>query len=343
MLTPKRDPFSPVLNNYKSNTPKNSGDLEDDQHQWHITEGNKVYLGDGRYGDLRNSLGRASNPIKDIYDDEGMRIGAYNTQTGKQYGLQGTNRTSTGTESIIKSNQDNLDSSSPSNSPDRDPFSPVQISPNNNVGSKSDLTVPIEPGGIAERIKNNQNVVNSGSPSPETDKVVNAVMDKRDYISPSDVAKMNPSGDNSLGEKIGGTIGGLLGGTGGFISGGTLGLATANPIGLAATTAAGTLAGAGVGNEIGGSYGGNMDYFVKGLGETFNEKFDKYIGQNKDKVDNPANPIAITPEQQKAIDEANNPNSFVNTMGKFDEGIRDGGRYVLKNVFGYDVNDPNNK
>jgi hypothetical protein len=66
------------------------------------------------------------------------------------------------TGTLVKSNQEIVNKQDTESK--RDPFSPVQVSPNNNVGSKSDLTVSIEPGGIAERIKNNQDVVNSGSP-----------------------------------------------------------------------------------------------------------------------------------------------------------------------------------
>ncbi|HEY9701725.1 MAG TPA: hypothetical protein V6C58_04730 [Allocoleopsis sp.] len=83
MLTPKRDPFSSI----SSNTPVNRGMLSENQYNWSVGQGNKIDLGGGQYGDLRNALDRPDNPIKDVFNEEGVRIGAYNTQTGYRYGL----------------------------------------------------------------------------------------------------------------------------------------------------------------------------------------------------------------------------------------------------------------
>ncbi|HEY9705866.1 MAG TPA: hypothetical protein V6C58_25750 [Allocoleopsis sp.] len=109
MLTLKRDPFSSV----SSNTPVNRGMLSENQYNWSVGQGNKIDLGNGQYGDLRNALDRPDNPIKDVFNEEGVRIGAYNTQTGYRYGLQNTNRESTGTESIVKNQNDIVNGQSP--------------------------------------------------------------------------------------------------------------------------------------------------------------------------------------------------------------------------------------
>lgn len=110
---PQTNTATSTTSNEKSDTPLNRATLSEDQYNWSVKQGNKIDLGDGKYGDLRNALNRPDNPIKDVFNDEGVRIGAYNTETGWRYGLQNTIKDSTGTEPIVKDQQSIADSQSP--------------------------------------------------------------------------------------------------------------------------------------------------------------------------------------------------------------------------------------
>lgn len=155
MLTPKRDPFSSI----SSNTPVNRGMLSENQYNWSVGQGNKIDLGNGQYGDLRNALDRPDNPIKDVFNEEGVRIGAYNTQTGYRYGLQNTNRESTGTESIAK-NQNNIVNSQ---SPDSSVNQTVNSAMSNSLLTSPDIPNYITPIEV-EKLNNSSKLANDNNP-----------------------------------------------------------------------------------------------------------------------------------------------------------------------------------
>ena len=201
--------------------------LESYQYQWNVNDNGLEFRDQDRGGN-----------IKDVYRN-GQKIGAYNTQTGHQYGLANTNTpmglgvqsaydiggVDTGT--LVKNQQLNVDSGIMNNS-----LLKSSLPTTNNQSSSQ----------------------NSINPS------------RRDYISPEDVAKMTPS-DNSSGKMIGSKIGAIVGAPLGFLAGGAAG-STGGPIGSVVGAGLGLAAGHKAGSKIGGDW----DYFWKGLNETMQEQ-----------------------------------------------------------------------
>lgn len=213
--------------------------LSQDQYQWEINNDqngiSKVNLGNGRYGDLRSALDRPDNPIKDIYNDEGTRIGAYNTETGYMYGLQSTNKES-------------------STIPSKSPFDPVTIPLNNNPGDRS----IIEP-----LLKQNQQNINTPNPSQTTESMVtNGQNQKYKLTNPvylTDKDRKAPD-EMSHGAEKGWTWGlGLAGGVVGVAPGAIL--STVNPIAGYPLMAGGGLATMLSAGLVGQNIGREIDYY----------------------------------------------------------------------------------
>lgn len=229
-----------ILGDSISTKSYNSGQPEFYQYQWDLQEKNPKYdpRGTSEQPIFKYTLQDQSpnSVIKDVVDETGKKVGAYNTQTGFKYGL---------TNPDLVKNQNDIVSSQ---------------SPGSNVNQ------------IVNSVMNNSLLT---SPTPVT-------IEKRNYISPEDVAKMNPQGENTIGKIIGGTIGGLAGGAYGLAAGGIASVPTgpAWPV----ITGAGTLAGAVTGYNKGLELGGDIGYFAKGLGETFNERFSNFKKQNEGKT-----------------------------------------------------------
>ncbi|HEY9702432.1 MAG TPA: hypothetical protein V6C58_08300, partial [Allocoleopsis sp.] len=158
-----------------------SGQPEFYQYQWDLQEKNPKYdpRGTSEQPIFKYTLQDQSpnSVIKDVIDETGKKVGAYNTQTGFKYGLTNPD--------LVKNQNDIVNSQSPDSSVNQTV---------NSVMNNSLLT----------------------SPTPAS------TTQKRSYISPEDVAKMNPI-DNTLGRNIGGKIGETIGGVVGFLSGGAAG------------------------------------------------------------------------------------------------------------------------
>ena len=214
--------------------------LESYQYQWNVNDNGLEFRDQDRGGN-----------IKDVYRN-GQKIGAYNTQTGHQYGLANTNTSmesapmglgvqsaydagDVDTGTLVKNNQDIVDSGIMNNS-----LLKSSLPTTNNQSSSQ----------------------NSINPS---------------YISPEDVAKMTPS-DNSSGKMIGSKIGAIVGAPLGFLAGGAAG-STGGPIGSVVGAGLGLAAGHKAGSKIGGDW----DYFWKGLNETMQENLPNAIQSERNR------------------------------------------------------------